>query len=101
MDHVCCLSNHFHWQKVVQSEVSGITPSPENAQALCKDSLSHAEGLKFAARTRSRLKAGLGRSCRLGSCHHAHLEVEAGEADCVILLLFAFSLLKGEQSKKM
>lgn len=69
--------------------------------SFCKDSLSHAEGLKLVARTCSRLNTSLPRKRQLGSCHKAHLEVEAGETDCVILLLFAFSLLKRQQSKKI
>lgn len=68
---------------------------------LSAESLSHAEGLKIVARTRSRLNTRLRRNGRLGSCHNAHLEVEAGETDRVILFLFAFSLLRRQQSKKI
>lgn len=79
----------------MQSEVSGITPSPENAQALLQRQPESRRRIKVC-RADTFLDAAAGWVSR----HHAHLEVEAGEADCVILLLFAFSLLKGEQSKK-
>lgn len=46
-------------RKLCSLRVSGITLTSQNAQGFCKHSLSHAGGLKFVARTCSRLNTSV------------------------------------------
>lgn len=59
-------------------------------RAVCDDNLSHAEGLKFMVEMHS------GAERRLSD---SHLEVEAGQADGIILLLFALSFLQQQNTR--
>lgn len=86
-------------RKLCDLRVSGIMVSSQNAQAFCKDNLSHTEGLHLVRGHVQGCYRRLRCSSQPGSWHGAHLEVKAGKADCVILLLFAFSLLKHHKAK--
>lgn len=85
--------------KAVTARESGIKRSScthKNTQAVCGKYLSHAEGLKFVVRTRSRHPSN--RQTR--SFADSHLEVKAGKADRVVLLLLTLSLLKQHGNTK-
>lgn len=64
----------------------------------CGEYLSHAEGLNLLRGHVQGCYTKLASNGRTGSCPGTHLEVEAGQTDSVILLLFALSLLQQQKN---